>query len=125
MNQEMEIAAQAHRDRIHGMTAIPPLLMDEDRLQLQTRCATLEQQAEDLRDQLHAYQEQNASLQKEKEKIQKESEGQEDTLEALTLESSKLRGDNEGLRSLLQDCGRRAAKVDVNFNRMKRAMQLD
>ena len=60
LNQEMEFAAQAHRNRIHAMTAIPPLLMDEDSLQLQTRCATLEQQAEDLRDQLQAYQEQNA-----------------------------------------------------------------
>ena len=45
LNQEMEIAARAHRDRIHGLTAIPPLRMDEDLLQLQTRCAILDQQA--------------------------------------------------------------------------------
>jgi hypothetical protein len=48
LNQEMEIAAQAHRDSIHKMTAIPPLFMDENMLQLQTRCATAEVNAEDL-----------------------------------------------------------------------------
>ena len=48
LNQEMEIAAQAHRDGIHKMAAIPPLLMDENMLQLQTRCATVEEKAEDL-----------------------------------------------------------------------------
>jgi hypothetical protein len=128
LNQEMEIAAQAHRDRIHGITAIPPLLMDEDRLQLQTRSATLEQQAEDLRDQLHACKEQNDSLHKKMKKMQEELQEQEDTedtVEALTQESSKPRGDNEELRRRLADCGRRAAKVDLDFNRMKRAMQLD
>jgi hypothetical protein len=48
LNQEMEIAAQVHRDGIHKMTAIPPLFMDENMLQLQTRCATAEVNAEDL-----------------------------------------------------------------------------
>ena len=31
---EMLHAAQAHRSRIHAVTAIPPLVMDADRLQL-------------------------------------------------------------------------------------------
>jgi hypothetical protein len=34
LNQEMGVAAQAHRDSIHRMTTIPPLIMDESRLQL-------------------------------------------------------------------------------------------
>jgi hypothetical protein len=42
LSQEMEVAALAHRDRIRRITAVPPLLMDEDMLQLQTRCATLD-----------------------------------------------------------------------------------
>jgi hypothetical protein len=45
LNREMGIAAQAHRDSIHKMTAIPPLAMDENRLQLQIRCATAEQKS--------------------------------------------------------------------------------
>ncbi len=48
LNQEMVIAANAHRDSIQKMTAIPPLVMDENRLQLQIRCAVAEEKAEDL-----------------------------------------------------------------------------
>ena len=50
--------------------------------------------------------------------MRKELEEQVDTVEAMTQESSKLRGENEVLKL-------RAAKVDLDFNRMKRAMQLD
>ncbi len=55
LNQEMELAAQTQRDRIRGITAVPPLLMDDDMQQLQIRCATFEQQSEDLRAQLQAH----------------------------------------------------------------------
>ncbi len=118
LNQEMEIAAQAHRDRIHGITAIPPLHMDYDVLQLQTRCAILDQQAEDLQAQLRAHHEQNASLQKRIEEIQKELEEQTDLVEAMTQENSNLRSDKEVLKF-------RAADVDSEFKRMKRTMKLD
>ncbi len=37
LNQEMVIASQAHRDSIQKMTAIPPLVVDANRLQLQIR----------------------------------------------------------------------------------------
>ncbi len=60
LNQEMGIAAQAHRDGIHTMTAIPPLVMDEYMLQLQSRCAAAEEKAEDLRIELQALQGQDA-----------------------------------------------------------------
>ena len=78
LNQEMEVAALAQRDRIRAMTAVPPLLMDEDMLQLQTRCAVLEQEAEDLRAQLQAHRNHDsgrefARLRKSMEKIQKEA----------------------------------------------------
>ena len=74
LNQEMEVAALAQRDRIRRITAVPPLLMDEDMLQLQTRCATLELQSEDLRAQLQVFHQHNAeeriaSLQKRIEEI--------------------------------------------------------
>ena len=118
MNQEMEFAAQAHRNRIHAMTAIPPLMMDEDRLQSQTRCATLELQAEDLRNQLQAYQEQNDSGKIVIEKMRKGLEEQADAIDAMTKENSSLRSDKEVLKS-------QAAKVDSEFKRMKRAMKLD
>ena len=48
LNQEMVIAANAHRNSIQRMTAIPPLVMDDTRLQLQIRCAAAEEKAEDL-----------------------------------------------------------------------------
>ena len=123
LNQEIEIAAQAHRDRIHGITAIPPLHMDDDMLQLQTQCAILDQQAEDLQAQLRAYREQNsegkiASLQKKIAELQKELEEQTDAGEVMAQENSRLRSDKEVLQF-------RAAKVDSEFKRMKRAMQLD
>ncbi len=115
LNQEMEIAAQAHRDRIHGITAIPPLHMDENMLQLQIRCATFEEQAEDLRGQLQAFHEQNAegkiaSLQKKIEEIQRGLEEQTDTVEAMTQECSRLRSANEVLKF-------RATRVNSEFSK--------
>jgi hypothetical protein len=50
----MVVAAQAHRDSIQKMAAISPLIMDENRLQLQIRCAAAEKKAEDLRQELQA-----------------------------------------------------------------------
>jgi hypothetical protein len=49
---EMLQASQAHRNRIRTATAIPPLVMDADRLQLQVKCAAAEEKAEDLQKQL-------------------------------------------------------------------------
>ncbi len=90
LNQEMEIAALAQRDRIRALTVVPPLLMDEDMLQLQTRCATLELQSEDLRAQLQAHLDHDsagefARLQKSMKRIQKELEKQTDAVEFVTL----------------------------------------
>jgi hypothetical protein len=127
LRQEMEVAALAQRDRIRVMTAVPPLLMDEDMLQLQTRCATLELQSEDLtmrlRAQLQAHKENDsvkelARLHKSMKRIQKELEDQTDAVELLTLENTRLLQDN----SLLQ---LKATKVDTEVRQMKRAHQLD
>ena len=123
LNQEMEIAARGQRDRIHGLTAIPPLHMDKDLLQLQTRCAILNQQAEDLQSQLRAYREQDAEgkiarLRRKVEELQKKLEEQTDASEAMSQENSMLHRDKEKLQS-------RAAKVDSELKRMKRILQLD
>jgi hypothetical protein len=119
----MEVAAQAHRDRIRGLTAVPPLLMDDDMLQLQTRCAIMEQEAEDFRAQLQAYREHDsvgklATLQKRMEETQKELEEQTATVEAMTREKNKLLKDKSRLQL-------RATDVDAEVRKMKRAMQLD
>jgi hypothetical protein len=53
-HQEMVVAAQAHRDSIQKMTAIPPLVMDENKLQLQIKRAAVEEKAEDLQLELQA-----------------------------------------------------------------------
>ena len=109
------MAAQAHRARIHEITAIPLLQLDENMLQLQTRCATLEEQAEDLRGQLQAYHEQNAkekiaSLRKKVGEMQRELAEQMDAVEAMTQESSRLRGDIEVLKF-------RATRVNSEFSK--------
>jgi hypothetical protein len=115
LNQEMVMAAQAHRARIHEITAIPLLQLDENMLQLQTRCATLEEQAEDLRGQLQAYHEQKAeekiiSLRKKVGELQKELAEQMDAVEAMTHETRRLSGDIEVLKF-------RATKVSSEFSK--------
>ena len=124
------MAALAQRDRIRAMTAVPPLLMDEDMLQLQTRCAVLEQEAEDLRAQLQAHRKHDSGrefarlrksmekIQKEALRIQKELEEQTDAVELLTLENTRLLQD----KSLLQ---LKVTKVDTEVRQMKRAHQLE
>ncbi len=42
-------AFHSHRDRIQQMRALPPHIMDEDRRQLQIRCAAAEEKAENLK----------------------------------------------------------------------------
>ncbi len=69
----MLAAADAHRDSIQKMTAIPPLFMDDTRINLQIRVATAEEKAEDLQRELQVIAGKNsnseiASLRKELEK---------------------------------------------------------
>ncbi len=72
----MVIAAKAHRDSIQKMTAIPPLVMDDTRLQLQIRCAAAEVKVEDLQRERQVIMEKDsegkiASLQEELGKLRK------------------------------------------------------
>jgi hypothetical protein len=125
----MGIAAQAHRDRIHRMTAIPPLLMDENMLQLQTRSAAFEEQAVDLQNQLRSSQVQNAALQKARRKARKErrreQQEHEDAVQALTQEGKLLRAENADLMRRLTDSYRRYAVVNTDFRSKKREWQVD
>ena len=50
----MLAAADAHRDSIQKMTAIPPLFMDDTRISLQIRVAAAEEKAENLQRKLQA-----------------------------------------------------------------------
>ena len=73
---EMMHASQAHRDRIQTATAIPPLVMDADRLQLQVRCAAAEEKAEDLQKQLQVLKSSDkGNLEEKVKKLQNELEG--------------------------------------------------
>jgi chromosome segregation ATPase len=115
---------------IHTMTAIPPLIMDENMLQLQTRCAAAEEKADDLRIELQAIQVQNAegkiaSLQRELEKSRTKIEETQEKLmeqtdlnEAMLMESSTLRSNNEKLEV-------RTRKFNSDLSKMKRAAQMD
>jgi hypothetical protein len=52
LNQEMVLASQAHRESIEKMTAIAPLVVDEDKHQLQIKCAAAEEKADELQREL-------------------------------------------------------------------------
>ena len=72
---EMLHASQSHRDRIRAATAIPPLALDADMLQWQTRCAAAEGEAEDLQRQLQELLRPDAEdLERKVERLQKELE---------------------------------------------------
>jgi hypothetical protein len=126
----MVVAAQAHRNGIQRMTAIPPLIMDENRLQLQIRCAAAEEKAEDLRLELQALQGRDeegkiASLQRELENLRKKftkAQGkyteQSDLNEDILKENLTLRSDNEKLEVKI-------GKVNSDHSKMKRAALLD
>ncbi len=84
------------------MTATPPLVMDDTRLQLQIRYAAAEEKAED--------------LQLERQVIMgKDSEGK---ITSLQEELGEFRKANQRLDEKLR-------KVDSDHNRMKRAAQMD
>jgi hypothetical protein len=120
LNQEMRVAAQA----------IPPLIMDENRLQLQIRCAAAEEKAEDLRLELQALRERDdekriASLQKDLENLRKEltkAQGKQKELsnrnDDILKENLTLRRDNEKLEAKI-------GKVKTDHLKMKRAALLD
>ena len=72
---EMLLASQSHRDRIRMATAIPPLALDADMLQWQTKCAAAEEKAEDLQRQLQELLKPDAEdLERKVERLQKENE---------------------------------------------------
>jgi hypothetical protein len=127
LNQEMVIATNAHRDSIQRMTAIPPLVMEETRLQIQIRCAAAEEKAEDLQQELQSL-------------IGKDSEGKIASLlkELGDLRSklAKSQGENseyaevnESMNDILRRTNKRLqeklGKVNSDNNRMKRAAQMD
>jgi hypothetical protein len=98
----MVIAANAHRDSIQRMTAIPPLVMEDTRLQLQIRCAAAEEKAED--------------LQRERQVImEKDSEAK---IASFQKELGELRKANQILDGKL-------LKVNSDHERMKRAARMD
>ena len=105
----MLAAADAHRDSIQKMTAIPPLFMDDTRINLQIRVAAAEEKAEDLQRELQVIAGKNSngeitSLRKE--------------LEKSWEELGELRKVNQSLNEQLgkvnsaQDLMRREAQTD-------------
>ncbi len=52
LNQEMIHASQAHRESIEKMTAIAPLVLNDDNHQLQIKCAAAEEKADELQREL-------------------------------------------------------------------------
>jgi hypothetical protein len=129
LNEEMVHASQSNRDRIQRMTAIPPFVMDEDRLQLQIRCAVAEEKAENLQQELCAIQETDAkekaesSLQKELEDLRKKHakvterySRQSKVNKDVMKESLTLHCDNAALEAKI-------GKVSSDYNKLKRAAQ--
>jgi hypothetical protein len=52
LNEEMILAAQAHRQSIGKMAVIAPLVVGEDKRQLQIRCAAVEEKVDELQREL-------------------------------------------------------------------------
>ena len=106
---EMMHASQAHRVRIQTATAIPPLVMDAERLSLQVRCAAAEEKAEDLQNQLQSFknseewqlEKQVAKLQNELDGLQQRDKQMQRRLDSRRIEVARLRQEKEALKSEL------------------------
>ena len=106
----MLIAANAHRDSIEKMTAIPPLFMDDTKINLQIRCAALEQKAEDLQ------WERQVTMDNDSEgkiaSLRKELEMSREELDELLKVNQSLDEKLRKVNSVLQDQMRREAQTD-------------
>jgi hypothetical protein len=127
LNQEMVIAANAHRDNIQRMTAVPSLVMDDTRLQLRIRCAAAEEKAEDLQLDRQVL-------------MEKDSEGEiaslKEELADLRSKLAKLQEEHSGfievwgrtndiVRKASQRLDQKLRKVNLDHDRMKRAAKMD
>jgi hypothetical protein len=109
LNQEMLIAANAHRDSIEKMTAIPPLFMDDTRIHLQIRCAAAEEKAEDLQ-------------RKRQVTMDNDPEGK---IASLWKELEMSREELGELRKVNQSLDEKLRKVNSVQDQMKREAQTD
>jgi hypothetical protein len=94
LKQEMLAAADAHRDSIQKMTAIPPLFMDDTRINLQIRVAAAEEKAEDLQRKLQVRNDSKdelARLQKEVVELQKANQNMDGKLRKLNSDHDKMK----------------------------------
>jgi hypothetical protein len=126
---EMVHASQSTRDHIQQMTAIPPLVMDDDRLQLQIRCAAAEEKAENHQEELQALLESAAEgklakLQKFEDllgkhtKVQERYSRQSKLNKYIMKESLTLHSDNAALEAKI-------GKVSSDYNKLKHAAKGD
>jgi hypothetical protein len=133
--EEMAHVSQAHRDRIKEMRAILPLSLDEDRLQLQIRCAAAEEKAENLQEELQALQ--GSAAERKTEKLQKEFEDllesntkvkeknlrQSKVITSMIKEIRTLRDKNEALEAEREKLLRVIKVADSDYKQLKRASQ--
>ncbi len=94
---EMVHASQFQRDRIRTATAIPPLLvvMDADRLQLQVKCASAEEKADELQVTLDLRNEAYYQVKREKLALQLELDSAKNTLGQINAHNSTLTRQNK------------------------------
>jgi hypothetical protein len=123
LNQEMVVAAEAHRDNIQKMTAIPPLVVDEHRLQLQIRCAAAEENSEDLQRELKALKGGDAEgkidgLQKDLEDLRLKFAKAQEKYSAQSVLLENFEKENELLR-------RANKNINSTYDKMKRASLMD
>ena len=109
LKQEMLAAANAHRDSIQKMTAIPPLFMDDTRIQLQIRCAAAEEKAEDLQRKLQVVAGNDSD---------REVAGLRKELKMSREELGELQKVNQNLHEMLR-------KVNSEHDRMKGTTKMD
>jgi chromosome segregation ATPase len=117
---EMLQAAQAHRSRIHAVTAIPPLVMDADRLQLQVRCAAAEEKVEDLQKQLHDVLSSDKVVSSDKVKLDEKVRELQNELEGLQQRESQAQRALDSREADLYKVRREKTKMQLELVRVNK-----
>jgi hypothetical protein len=127
---EMVHASQSYRDRIQQVTAIPPLIMDADRLQLQIRCAAAEEKAEDLQKELQALQVPGGEgkmerLQKELEDLQNLCRRKQGALHGRMRAVTRLEKEKLALQGDLENVKKTLNQVNVKNSSLAHQSKMD
>ncbi len=130
---EMIQASQSYHNRIQLATAIPPLVTDADRLQLQERCAAAEEKAEDLQKQLQDLRRLDLEemegkverLQKELEELQHRDSLKQRTLDSRLRTLTRVEKEKLTLQCELENAKKMLDQVNVKNSSLAHQNKMD